>query len=92
MEVTRVSINIVDLDRVKAFADIVFDDCFIVKGLKLIYTDKFFVSMPSRKRKDGSFADIAFPVKEETRKMIELAVLHAYEEERTSKSYNDLEV
>lgn len=82
MEITRINITVVNQNKVKAYADIVIDNSFLVRGLKLIYTDKFFISMPNRKRKDGTFTDIAFPVKEETRKMIELKVLEAYEEKR----------
>ena len=82
MEITRVNITIVNRNKVKAYADFVIDDSFLVSGLKLIYTDRFFVSMPSRKRKDGSFTDIAFPVNDETRKLIEFKILEAYEEKR----------
>jgi stage V sporulation protein G len=82
MEITRINITVVNQNKVKAYADIVIDDSFLVRGLKLIYTDRFFISMPARKRKDGTFTDIAFPVKEETRKMIELKILKAYEEKK----------
>jgi stage V sporulation protein G len=81
MEITRVNVTIVDQDKVKAYADIVLDDCFLIRGLKLIYTNRFFISMPSRKRKDGSFSDIAFPVNEKIRKTIELKILEAYEKQ-----------
>lgn len=81
MEITRINVTIVNQAKVKAFADIVLDDCFLVRGLKLIYTNKFFISMPSRKRKDGTFTDTAFPVDDKTRKMIELKILEAYEKQ-----------
>jgi stage V sporulation protein G len=84
MEITAVKVNLV-LDeaekRLKAFANIIFDDCFVVSGLKVIRGDKgLFVSMPSRKLKDGTFKDIAHPLNNETRKLIEDKVLAAYEE------------
>lgn len=81
MEITRVNVTIVNQDKVKAYADILIDDSFLVRGLKLIYTNRFFISMPSRKRKDGTYTDIAFPMNDETRKMIELKVLEAYEKQ-----------
>lgn len=81
MEITRININVHDRDRIKAFIDIIFDNSFIIRGIKLIHTDKYFLSMPSRKRKDGSFSDIAFPINEDLRKKMQLAVLDAYEKE-----------
>ncbi len=84
MEITGVKVNLV-LDeqekKLKAFANITFDDCFVVSGLKVIKGDKgLFVSMPSRKLKDGTFKDIAHPLDNETRQKIEAKVLAAYEE------------
>lgn len=84
MEITAVKMNLVNDEqekRLKAFANIIFDDCFLVSGLKVIRGDKgLFVSMPSRKLKDGTFKDIAHPLNNETRHMIEGKVLAAYEE------------
>ena len=66
--------------RLKAYATIVFDDCFIVRDLKVIQGDKgLFVSMPSRRRKDGSFRDIAHPLNSEMRNYIEDAIIAEYE-------------
>ncbi len=57
-----------------------FDDCFIVRDLKVIQGDsKFFVAMPSKKMKDGSFRDTVHPLNNATRQMIEESVLGAYE-------------
>jgi stage V sporulation protein G len=36
--------------------------------------------MPSRKRRDGTFRDIAHPINRETREMMEQKILKAYEE------------
>lgn len=66
--------------RLKAYATIVFEGCFIVRDLKVIEGHKgLFVSMPSRKRKDGSFRDIVHPLNTETRKMIEDSVINEFE-------------
>jgi stage V sporulation protein G len=40
--------------------------------------------MPSKKRKDGQFKDIAHPLNQETREHIEKMVFAAYEKEITS--------
>jgi stage V sporulation protein G len=82
MEITDVKIFPVDEKRVKAYASIVFDDCFIVRDLKVIHGDsKLFVAMPSKKMKDGSYRDTVHPLNNATRQKIESGVLKAYEEE-----------
>ena len=37
-----------------------------------------FVAMPSKKRKDGSYRDIAHPLNKETRTQMEAKILDAY--------------
>lgn len=65
--------------RLKAYATIVFDNSFIIRDLKVIEGDKgLFVSMPSRRRKDGTFRDIVHPLNVETRKLIEDTVIAEY--------------
>ena len=57
----------------------------MVRDLKVIQgTGGLFVAMPSKKRKDGQFRDIAHPLNQETRDMIEDAVFNAYEAELRS--------
>jgi len=82
MEVTDVKIFPVREKRVKAYASIVLDDCFIVRDLKVIHGDsKLFVAMPSKKMKDGSYRDTVHPLNNTTRQKIEVSVLDAYEKE-----------
>ncbi len=65
--------------RLKAYATIVFDNSFIIRDLKVIEGDKgFFVSMPSRGRKDGTFRDIVHPLNSDMRKIIEDTVIDEY--------------
>jgi stage V sporulation protein G len=83
LEITEVRVRPYDKsnDKLKAFATITFNNCFIVTDLKVIRGKKgLFVAMPSRKRKDGQFKDVAHPLNTETRQMIEQKVLAAYEE------------
>jgi len=69
--------------NVKAYASVSFDNEFVVKGLKVVEGEKgLWVSMPSRKMKDGSFQDIFHPVSKEARDKIVDAVLKAYREQR----------
>lgn len=66
--------------RLKAYATIVFENAFIVRDLKIIEGEKgLFVSMPSRRRKDGSFRDIAHPLNAEMRRHIEETVVGEYQ-------------
>lgn len=80
MEITEVRITPRNDDgRLKAFANITFDSCFVVRGLKIITgNDGLFVSMPSRKRGDGTYQDIAHPIDNEMRNTIEETILDAY--------------
>lgn len=79
MKITEVKVYPVDdSGRLKAYATMVFDDCFIIRDLKIIEGDNgVFVSMPSRRRKDG-FRDIVHPLNSDTRKMVEDAVVEEY--------------
>ncbi len=80
MEITEVKVYPVkESGRLKAYATVVFDNCFIIRDLKVIEGDKgFFVSMPSRRRKDGSFRDIVHPLDSDTRKIIEDRIITEY--------------
>lgn len=65
--------------RLKAYATVVFDNDFIVRDLKVIEGNKgLFVSMPSRRKKDGSFRDIVHPLNSDTRSMIEQSIIAEY--------------
>jgi stage V sporulation protein G len=82
MDITDIKIFPVEEKRVKAYASIVFDDCFIVRDLKVIHGDsKLFVAMPSKKMKDGSYRDTVHPLNNATRQKIEFSVIEAYEKE-----------
>ncbi|MBI2609114.1 MAG: septation regulator SpoVG [Deltaproteobacteria bacterium] len=81
MEITEVKVFPVNEEKLKAFVTITLDDCFIVRDLKIIKGQKgLFVAMPSKKRKDGAFRDIAHPLNNETRQTIETKIISAYEE------------
>ncbi len=82
MEITEVKVFPVNEDRLKAYVSITIDNCFVIRDLKIIEgTGGLFVAMPSKKRKDGQFKDIAHPLNQETREMVEHAVFAAYEQE-----------
>ena len=67
-------------DLVKGYADIVFDDCFLVHDIKVIKgPTRLGILFPTKKLSDGTYWDIAFPANTETRRMIEEAILAEYE-------------
>ncbi len=82
MEITEVRVFPVNEEKLKAYATITFDDCFVVRDLKVIHGNSgLFVAMPSKKRRDGTFKDIAHPLNNDFRSKIEKVVLDAYEKE-----------
>jgi stage V sporulation protein G len=81
MEVTQVRVFPVDEEKLKAFVSIIIDDCFVVSDIKIIQGNNgLFISMPSKKRKNGTFRDIAHPLNSETRRLIEERVIAKYRE------------
>lgn len=85
MQITEVKVYpVFDNEKLKGYATIIFDDCFVVRDLKVIQgANGMFVAMPSKKTKDGSYRDTAHPLNNETRDMIEMAVLGEYGREST---------
>jgi stage V sporulation protein G len=82
MRITEVKVFPVNEERLKAYVSITIDASFVVRDLKVIQgITGLFVAMPSKKRKDGQFRDVAHPLNQETRAMIEDAVFEAYEAE-----------
>jgi stage V sporulation protein G len=89
LEITEIRITLRNEEKLRAFANVTFDNAFVVRGLKVINGRKgFFISMPSRRRKDGTHHDIAHPINNNTRKIIEDAVLVAYEKEVKYRAEN----
>jgi stage V sporulation protein G len=80
MQITEVRVFPVDEEKLKAYASIVLDACFIVNDLKVIEGKRgLFISMPSRRRKRGGYRDVAHPLNNETRRLIEESVLAEYQ-------------
>ena len=82
MDITEVRISLKGEDRLKAFANVTLDGEFVVRGVKVIAgPGGYFVSMPSRRRPDGTYQDICHPVNADMRRKLENAVLDAYHSE-----------
>ena len=88
MEITEVTVSIRDEDKLKAFVNVTFDDCFVVRGMKVIKgATGYFVSMPSRRMSDGTYRDIAHPITNEFREQVERAILKQYKEEVSKEGH-----
>jgi len=82
MDITEIRGTLRYEERRKGFANVTFDDAFVVRGLKIINGNAgYFIAMPSRKRPDGSYQDIAHPVNTGMRRQLEESILAAYEAE-----------
>ncbi len=82
MEITEIRFTMRNEEKLRAFANVTFDAAFVIRGLKVINGSKgLFVSMPSRRRPDGTYQDVAHPVNTEMRRQLERMVLEAYERE-----------
>ena len=82
MKITEIRISLRDDNKLNAFASITLYNCFVIRGLKIIEGAKgVFVAMPSRKRPDGTYQDVAHPINNETRDWMEGLIITAYKEE-----------
>jgi len=80
MEITEVKVFPVNEEKLKAFVSVVLDDCFMVNDIKVIQgRENRFISMPSRRKKSGDFKDVAHPLNNETRRMMEDRILAEYD-------------
>ncbi len=87
MQLTEIKVFPVNEEKLKAYVTIIIDNCFVVRDLKVISGNTgLFVAMPSKKRKDGQFKDIAHPLNNETRDNMEKQILEAYEAELKNPS------
>lgn len=90
MKITSVNVHLVDNEggRMKAVASVTLDDCFIIRGLRIIEGEnKTFVAMPSRKDKNGESHDIVHPLNQETRDMFNKVILDAYQKECSNSNF-----
>jgi stage V sporulation protein G len=79
MEITEVKVFPVNEEKLKAYVTIILDHCFVIRDLKVISGNGgLFVAMPSKRRKDGAFKDIAHPLNQSTRAILEKKILEAY--------------
>src|SRR5437763_16912593 len=82
MEITEVRVFPVNEERLKAYVTITLDNCFVVRDLKVINGNTgLSVAMPAKRRKDGTFKEIAHTLNIETRGKLAKMILGEYERE-----------
>ena len=81
MEISEVRINLNKGGKVKAFAQVIFDSCFLLGDIRVLEGKEgtVYVAMPSRRLRNGSFRDIAHPLNTDTRKRLDEAILSEYQ-------------
>ncbi|MCX5782478.1 MAG: septation regulator SpoVG [Elusimicrobia bacterium] len=80
MKITEVRIFPKNEEKLKAYAAVTFDDVFVIHNLRIVKGERgLMVCMPSRKKTDGTFKDIAHPINSDFRHELEQKVLIAYE-------------
>lgn len=91
MKITDIRVVVLeDKGKLKGIASVAFDDAIVIHDIKILESgEDFFIAMPSRKVPNGQYKDIAHPLNQETRNMIQEAILEKYklaasEEEATS--------
>jgi len=88
VEITEIRIFPRSESKVKAFAQITFDNSFVVRNLRVIEgRERLFVAMPSRKKRDGTHEDVAHPITNELRKKIETMVIEEYHRVKETDQY-----
>ena len=81
MNITDVKVFLRESNQLKAFVNIVIDNAFIVRNIKVIEGENgLFVAMPSRRVSSGEYRDIAHPINTETRNDLEKIIIEKYKE------------
>ncbi|MEK6758997.1 MAG: septation protein SpoVG family protein [Deltaproteobacteria bacterium] len=88
MRITEVKVLPVDGDeKLKAYVTIKLDDSFVIRDMKVIKgTTGYFVAMPAKKMKDGTYRDLVHPLDKPTRQMLEDLILNEFKKVMSDSS------
>jgi len=80
MQITEVKVRPTNDGLVRAYANIVFDNCLMIRDIRVIESPTgLYISMPAKKQTDGTHWQIAYPANAESRNMIQRVILAEYE-------------
>jgi len=82
IEITNINIKKIESEnRCKAVVSIVLNDAICINDIKIVEGQSgLFIVMPSRRKPNGEFKDVAHPINSETRELIQKAVINKYNE------------
>ena len=82
IEITSINMMKIESEnRCKAVVSIVLNDAICINDIKIVEGQKgLFIVMPSRRKPNGEFKDVAHPINSETRELIQKAVIDKYNE------------
>lgn len=82
MNITDVRVRkILTEGKMKAIVSVTLDNAFVIHDVKVVDGQNgLFVAMPSRKTPTGEFRDIAHPISQDARDLLQNEVLKKYEE------------
>lgn len=84
MEITDIRVFPVDINgsMIQAYAAVTFDDSLVVRDMRIIEgKNGTFLSMPARRKRNGDYQDVCFPISAELRDNLESRVLERFDEE-----------
>lgn len=82
MNVSNIKVKKVNNNKIKGAADIVIDNAIAIHNIRIFYSEakqKYYLSFPSRRFKDGAFKDVCHPILPEARDEITKKVLEEFE-------------
>jgi stage V sporulation protein G len=69
-----------DESKTKAIVDVVMDNDFVIKGVKIVDgVNGLFITMPNKKDQKGNYHDACFPITAKFRNELNEAVLSVYQ-------------
>ena len=83
MKITSVNVRKIEKEgsKVVAVASVLFDDVFAVHDIRLLEGKSgLFIAMPSRQLGNGSYKDVAHPINQEFRVILEEKIKEKYNE------------
>ncbi|MFV0288534.1 MAG: SpoVG family protein [Mycoplasmatales bacterium] len=85
MEVTNITMRVVEKDGLKAICSLNFNNLLVVHNIRLIEgKEGMFLSFPARVKGDGNFLDIVHPIDSNFRNELTTMIINKYNEEKTN--------
>lgn len=81
MEITEVRVKKLNTtNRLKGIASVTLDDCFVVRGIKIIDSAKgLFIAMPSERVNENRFQDLVHPINANFRQRLQDVILKEFD-------------